>query len=64
MNAILAAFRDVVQYVADKEFQMHITARNVSRWRRTEMDVRKIVNLGSAKTDLWYERKKYGFKKR
>jgi PHD finger-like domain-containing protein 5A len=24
----------------------------------------KIVNLGSAKTDLWYERKKYGFKKR
>lgn len=24
----------------------------------------KIVNLGSAKTDLFYERKKYGFKKR
>ncbi|PPS06409.1 hypothetical protein GOBAR_AA14196 [Gossypium barbadense] len=24
----------------------------------------KIVNLGSAKTDLYYERKKYGFKKR
>lgn len=23
----------------------------------------KIVNLGTAKTDLWYERKKYGFKK-
>jgi PHD finger-like domain-containing protein 5A len=23
----------------------------------------KIVNLGSAKTDLFYERKKYGFKK-
>ena len=23
----------------------------------------KIVNLGSAKTDLYYERKKYGFKK-
>lgn len=25
---------------------------------------RKIVNLGSAKTDLLYERMKYGFKKR
>jgi len=24
----------------------------------------KIVNLGSAKTDLFYERKKYGFKAR
>uniref|UniRef100_A0A8D2PE69 PHD finger protein 5A n=2 Tax=Passeriformes TaxID=9126 RepID=A0A8D2PE69_ZOSLA len=24
----------------------------------------KIVNLGSSKTDLFYERKKYGFKKR
>lgn len=24
----------------------------------------KIVNLGSTKTDLFYERKKYGFKKR
>eukprot|EP00826_Nyctotherus_ovalis_P029554 TRINITY_DN2338_c0_g2_i2.p3 TRINITY_DN2338_c0_g2~~TRINITY_DN2338_c0_g2_i2.p3 ORF type:complete len:112 (-),score=39.37 TRINITY_DN2338_c0_g2_i2:60-395(-) len=24
----------------------------------------KIVNLGTAKTDLFYERKKYGFKKR
>uniref|UniRef100_A0A7N2LEN9 PHD finger-like domain-containing protein 5A n=2 Tax=Quercus lobata TaxID=97700 RepID=A0A7N2LEN9_QUELO len=24
----------------------------------------KIVNLGSAKTDFFYERKKYGFKKR
>ena len=24
----------------------------------------KIVNLGAAKTDLFYERKKYGFKKR
>ena len=24
----------------------------------------KIVNIGSAKTDLFYERKKYGFKKR
>ena len=24
----------------------------------------KIVNLGSARTDLFYERKKYGFKKR
>merc|ERR1711953_524805 len=24
----------------------------------------KIVNLGSAKTDLFYERKKYGFKRR
>ncbi|GLT58658.1 hypothetical protein SLA2020_315300 [Shorea laevis] len=24
----------------------------------------KIVNLGSAKTNLFYERKKYGFKKR
>ena len=24
----------------------------------------KIVNLGSAKTDLYYERKKYGFKNR
>jgi PHD finger-like domain-containing protein 5A len=24
----------------------------------------KIVNLGSAKTDLFYERKKFGFKKR
>ncbi|KAK1588679.1 hypothetical protein Q3G72_025815 [Acer saccharum] len=24
----------------------------------------KIVNLGSAKTDLFYERKKYGYKKR
>ena len=24
----------------------------------------KIINLGSAKTDLFYERKKYGFKKR
>ncbi|KAL1370097.1 hypothetical protein AAHE18_01G035200 [Arachis hypogaea] len=24
----------------------------------------KIVNLGSAKTDLFYESKKYGFKKR
>ncbi|PON53770.1 PHF5-like [Parasponia andersonii] len=24
----------------------------------------KIVNLGSAKTDLFYERKKYGFKER
>lgn len=23
----------------------------------------KIVNLGSARTDLFYERKKYGFKK-
>lgn len=23
----------------------------------------KIVNLGSAKTDLFYERKKYGFKR-
>ena len=23
----------------------------------------KIVNLGSAKTDLFYERKKFGFKK-
>ena len=24
----------------------------------------KIVNLGSAKTDLFYERKKYGFKEK
>lgn len=24
----------------------------------------KVVNLGSTKTDLFYERKKYGFKKR
>lgn len=24
----------------------------------------KIVNLGTSKTDLFYERKKYGFKKR
>lgn len=24
----------------------------------------KIVNLGSSKTDLFYERKKYGFRKR
>jgi len=24
----------------------------------------KIVNLGSSKTDLFYERKKYGFKRR
>jgi hypothetical protein len=24
----------------------------------------KIVNLGSSQTDLFYERKKYGFKKR
>jgi len=24
----------------------------------------KIVNLGTAKTDLFYERKKFGFKKR
>tara|TARA_B110000977_G_scaffold74126_1_gene100258 strand:+ start:2591 stop:2728 length:138 start_codon:yes stop_codon:yes gene_type:complete len=24
----------------------------------------KITNMGSAKTDLFYERKKYGFKKR
>lgn len=24
----------------------------------------KIINLGSARTDLFYERKKYGFKKR
>jgi len=24
----------------------------------------KIINLGSSKTDLFYERKKYGFKKR
>ena len=24
----------------------------------------KIVNIGAAKTDLFYERKKYGFKKR
>jgi PHD finger-like domain-containing protein 5A len=24
----------------------------------------KIINLGSARTDLCYERKKYGFKKR
>jgi hypothetical protein len=24
----------------------------------------KIVNLGATKTDLFYERKKYGFKKR
>ena len=23
----------------------------------------KIVNLGTAKTDMWYERKKYGFSK-
>lgn len=24
----------------------------------------KIINLGTARTDLFYERKKYGFKKR
>jgi PHD finger-like domain-containing protein 5A len=24
----------------------------------------KVVNLGATKTDLFYERKKYGFKKR
>jgi hypothetical protein len=41
MNATLAAFRGVVQYVADKVFQMHFTARNVSRWRRTGMDVQR-----------------------
>ena len=28
-----------------------------THWRRTETDAPKIVNLGSAKTDLFYERK-------
>ncbi|XP_047337069.1 PHD finger-like domain-containing protein 5A [Impatiens glandulifera] len=38
--------------------------KNAPNMRNIEMIVKKIVNLGSAKTDLFYERKKYGFKKR
>jgi hypothetical protein len=60
--------REGVLSVEVLAFQTPTTARSVLSRRRTEMKDRdgcpKIVNLGSAKTDLFYERKKYGFKKR
>jgi PHD finger-like domain-containing protein 5A len=38
--------------------------RECSQMERDREGCPKIVNLGSTKTDLFFERKKYGFKKR
>lgn len=57
---------------------MHITVKSAPYRKRIGVSINflqyeaylapdgcpKIVNLGSSKTDLFYERKKYGFKKR
>jgi hypothetical protein len=57
MNAISAAFKDVVQYVEDKAFQMHITVKNAYKWRRTEMDAQR--------SSIWEVQKLiYGMKER
>jgi hypothetical protein len=42
MNAILEVSREDARYVVDKGYQMHIIARNVYKWRRTEMGVQRL----------------------
>jgi PHD finger-like domain-containing protein 5A len=43
------------------DFFLHLLARQQEKDRD---GCPKIVNLGTSKTDLFYERKKYGFKQR
>lgn len=65
--------------VEELVYQTPSTAKSARYKRKTEVSFQmeyahkaernadgcpKIVNLGSSKTDLFYERKKYGFKKR
>jgi hypothetical protein len=67
-----------VLFVEDQELVMLTIVKSVQSKKRIEVrylhicfqshsildGCPKIVNLGSSKTDLFYERKKYGFKKR
>ncbi|KAK2640734.1 hypothetical protein Ddye_022497 [Dipteronia dyeriana] len=62
MNTTMVPFRVDVLSVEEWEYLMPTTAKNVPSKRKTD-GCPKVVNLGSAKTDLFYERKKYGYKK-
>ncbi|VDL99697.1 unnamed protein product [Schistocephalus solidus] len=75
MNVITVHIKAAVSFVVVLGSPMLITADSALSWKkmyvhpiyltRIQRDgCPKIVNLGSAKTDLFYERKKYGFKKR
>ena len=76
MNVISEVIKVDAQSAEDPEFQMLIIVKNVLKWKKMYLFLifciyvlqrdgcPKIINLGSAKTDLFYERKKYGFKKR
>eukprot|EP01079_Euglenida_sp_SAG-EU17-18_P004648 gene4648-117_t len=62
---------DAASSVGNQGLAMHTTAENAPSSRRMYAPSRslrdgcpKIINLGSAKTDLYYEHKKYGFRKR
>ncbi|KAM1159796.1 hypothetical protein ACFX19_033492 [Malus domestica] len=59
----IAIGREGVLSVEGLEFLMLITAKSTQQEKDRD-GCPKIVNLGSAKTDLFYERKKHGFKKR
>jgi hypothetical protein len=49
-------------FILQNLLHVHVSNENEFIFQRDGCP--KIVNLGSAKTDLFYERKKYGFKKR
>jgi hypothetical protein len=53
-----------VLYVEEWEFPMPTIAKSVLSRRKIGMDAPKLLILGSAKADLFYERMKYGFKER
>ena len=71
MNAIMDHIKEGALYVEDPEFLMLIIVRNVLSKKKMYNILKfqrdgcpKIINLGCARTDLFYERKKYGFKQR
>ncbi len=55
-----------VRIFVGQDDQVHVLAKISKQvfWIVQRDGCPKIVNLGSAKIDLFYERKKYGFKKR
>ena len=43
MSAISEAFKEDVQFVEDQEYQMLTIVRNVFKWKKIEMDARKLL---------------------
>ena len=74
MNAIMVQTKEGVLFAEDTEYQTHTTAKNAPYKKKIEVryvkrysffvldGCPKIVNLGSSRTDLFYQRRKYGFK--